>query len=96
VSDDDDILALTIPAGTLARAGRGRFVLARPIGPVVKLSLVLGKHGAVLQLATGPTDLSRADRADHMVTVSLAAGTYRASHTRLWVLRDGRLVPGGG
>src|SRR2546426_8889368 len=55
-----------------------------PIGPVVKLSLVLGKHGAVLQLATGPTDLSRADRVDHMVTVSLAAGTYRASQTRLW------------
>ena len=95
VSDDDDILALTIPAGTLARAGRGRFVLARPIGPVVKLSLVLGKHGAVLQLATGPTDLSRADRVDHMVTVSLAAGTYRASQMRLWVLRDGGLAPGG-
>ena len=95
MSDDDDILALTIPAGTLARAGRGRFVLARPIGPVVKLSLVLGKHGAVLQLATGPTDLSRADRVDHMVTVSLAAGTYRASQTRLWVLRDGGLAPGG-
>ena len=95
VSDDADILALTIPAGTLARAGRGRFVLARPIGPVVKLSLVLGKHGAVLQLATGPTDLSRADRVDHMVTVSLAAGTYRASQTRLWVLRGGGLAPGG-
>jgi len=29
-----------------------------------------------------------------MVTVGLASGTFRASHTRLWVARGDRLVPG--
>jgi hypothetical protein len=95
VSDDDDILLLAVPAGTLVPAGNGRFVLPKPLGPVAEATLILGKHHAELRLATAPTDLSRADRADHMVTVSLAAGTYRASHTRLWVVRDGQLVPGG-
>src|SRR5436190_4223767 len=95
LSDDDDILVLTIPAGALVPAGRGRFVLAQPIGPVRKATLALRKREATLLVATGPTDLSRADRADHLITVSLAAGVYRAAHTRLWVLRDGRLMPGG-
>jgi hypothetical protein len=95
VSDDDDILALTIPKGRLKRAGTGRFVLAKRMGPVTSLSLVLGKGAADLRLATARTDLSRAQREDHMVTVSLAAGTYRTSHTRLWVVRGDRLVPGG-
>src|SRR5207245_855835 len=35
VSDDDDILVLTIPAGTLVRAGRGRCGLPGPTGAVV-------------------------------------------------------------
>ena len=95
VSDDDDILAVTFPAGALTRAGDGRFVLEQPIGPVTSARLVLRDRRASLRLATAPTDLSHADRSDHMVTVALAAGVYRASHTRLWVLRGDRLVPGG-
>jgi len=95
VSDDDDILALTIPAGALVPAGRGRFAIRQPIGSVTKATLELGKHGATLVVVTAPTDLSHADRDDHMVTVSLAAGVYRAEQSRLWVLRDGRLMPGG-
>jgi len=95
VTDDDDILALTIPAGTLVPAGSKRFVLATPIGPVTDAVLVLGKRGADLRVATAPTDLSRADRVDHMVTVSLAAGTYRASHSRLWVAHGNQLALGG-
>ena len=95
LSDDDDILALAIPPGRLRRVGGRRFALEGRIAPVVKATLDLGQGQAELRLATMRTDLSRADRTDHMVTVSLAAGTYRASHTRLWVVRDGRLVPGG-
>jgi hypothetical protein len=92
VSDDDDVLALTIPAGTLVRKGRGRFVLAKPLGSVATASLRLGKRGAELRVATARTDLSRADREEHLVTVSLAAGTWRTTDARIWTLRDGRLV----
>ena len=95
MSDDDDILALTIPKGTLRRAGARRWVLGKRIGPVTALSLVLDKGDAELRLATAKTDLSHADREDHMVTVSLASGTYRTSHSRLWVVRGDRLLPGG-
>jgi len=95
VTDDDDILRLTIPAGTLRRSGRGSFLLPRRIGPVNHLSLLLRGRTARLVVATAPTDLSHADRTDHMVTVSLAAGTYRVEQTRLWVVHEGRLVPGG-
>jgi hypothetical protein len=95
VRDDDDILAVTIPAGTLVPMGQKRFELATPLGPLARATLLLGKHGARLSVATAPMDLTAADRSEHMVTVSLASGTYRASSTRLWVVRQGRLVPGG-
>jgi len=95
LSDDDDIFTLTIPANQLARDTAGRFVLRKPFGPLTRLSLVLGQDAGELQLTTVAMDLSHAERAEHMVTVSLAAGTYHASHTRLWVLRNGALVPGG-
>ncbi len=95
VSDDDNILDVTFPAGSLVSVGSGRFVLKQPIGPVHSARLVLGQQGASMRIATGPTDLSHADQSDHMVTVALAAGVYRASHTRLWIMRGGRLTPGG-
>jgi hypothetical protein len=95
VSDDDDILTVTFPAGALTPAGKGMYVLRQPIGSVRDARLAIRKHGASLRLATAPTDLSHADRSEHMVTVALAAGVYRASHTRLWVLRGDRLTPGG-
>lgn len=95
IADDDDILTLAIPAGALERAGPGRWTLRHAIGAVTKATLVVRRGGATLDLATAPTDLSHADRVDHMVTVSLAAGTYRATHTRLWTVRGNRLEPGG-
>jgi hypothetical protein len=87
VTDDDEIWAVTLPPKSL-RGGR-----PRRLGGVRRVSLDRG--AAVLTLRTGPLDLSHADRADHMVTVALAVGTFRASHTRLWVVRGDRLVPGG-
>jgi len=95
VSDDDDILAVTIPAGTLVGAGGERFVLPAPLGPVAKAKLTLRGRQVQLSLTTARTDLSRADRNDHMVTVALAAGVYRASHTRLWMASGATLAARG-
>ena len=95
VSDDDDILAVTIPAGTLVGAGGERFVLPAPLGPVAKAKLTLRGRQVQLSLTTARTDLSRADRNDHMVTVALAAGVYRASHTRLWLASGATLAARG-
>ena len=95
MTDDDEIFAVTIPPGTLERHG-SRFLLPRPFGGLEAAMLALrGTREARLTLRTEPLDLSRADRSDHMVTVGLASGTFRASHTRLWVARGDRLVPGG-
>jgi len=95
VSDDDDILAVTIPAGTFVAAGGRRFVLPAPLGPVAKAKLTLAGRQVQLRLTTVRTDLSRADRNDHMVTVALAAGVYRTSHTRLWVASGTTLAARG-
>jgi hypothetical protein len=95
VTDDDDIFVVTIPAGTLAPRGR-RLVLPAPLGGLDALTLTLrGTHGAQLSLRTAALDLSHADRADHMVTVALESGVYRASHTRLWRVRRDTLAPAG-
>ncbi|HZP41705.1 MAG TPA: DUF3604 domain-containing protein, partial [Candidatus Binatia bacterium] len=95
VADDDEVLAVTFPAGAFRRAGSGRRVLAAPVGAVTKATIARGRGGTTLALATAPRDLSHADRTDHMVTVSLASGTWRAAHTRLWRLRRERLESGG-
>ena len=95
VSDDDDILAVTIPAGTMVPAGRKRFVLPAPVGPVARAKLLLGKRQVQLSVTTSPTDLSHADRNDHMVTIALGAGLFRTSHTRLWTARGATLVATG-
>jgi Protein of unknown function (DUF3604) len=95
VSDDDDILTLSIPRRKLVPGNPGRFALAEPVGQIARATLVLAGGGADLHVVTAPGDLSHADRSDHMVTVSLAAGTFRTSHTRLWVMDGDELEPGG-
>ena len=95
VTDDDEIFAATIPAGTLTRRGR-RWSLPQPLGGLQKARLDLrGKRGAMLLVQTAALDLSHADRSEHPVTVALESGTFRASHTRLWTMRKDRLVPEG-
>src|SRR5262249_23715270 len=95
VSDDDDIFTVTIPAGTLAYRGR-RFVLPQPTGTLDAATVLLrGRRGAVLSLHTAPLDLSHADRGEHLVTVALQSGNYRASHTRRWTVGGVRLIPEG-
>src|SRR5262249_21298633 len=80
----------TLPARALVAVAPKRFVLPAPLGPVATAALTLGKR-VQLRVTTGPTDLSRADRNDHMVTVGLAAGLYRTSYTRLWTAHDDTL-----
>ena len=80
VRDDDDILDVTIPAGTF-RNGK-----LRDFGPLTSAKFQQkGTRHAKLVLRTVPTDLSRADRVDHMVEVVLKVGpTFETSQSRLW------------
>jgi hypothetical protein len=98
LTDDDDIFRLTVPARRFRRRGAGHwtFMARSPAGGVVRASLVARARGeAVLRLRAGPLDLSRADRVEHMVSLALTLGVHRFSHARLWLVRDGELVPGG-
>jgi hypothetical protein len=90
--DDDDVFALTIPAGGLRRRGR-RFDLAVPVPGVARARLVVRRNGeALLRLQTTRTDLARADRVAHTLVFELSAGTYEVSHARLWRLTRDRLA----
>ncbi len=87
LQDDDTILNVTIPAGTMKspRTVPGRFTYkdkTGSLGGIVKLSLNT-KSGA-LSIKTAPMDLSTADRVAHMVEFTLTVGSYHASHSRLW------------
>jgi hypothetical protein len=98
VRDDDEIFGATIPAGTLRRQGPGLFVFTDKSGRLGGLRLIaFGPcgRGFLLKLRTRLMDLVRADRSDHMVTVTLGAGAYRTSHTRLWRFRGTRLETRG-
>ncbi len=87
VTDDDEIAAVTVPAGSRRVGARRRAadgarvaVRPRPSGEVL------------LAVRAARRDLGRADRADHMVTVHVATGDYRAAHTRLWLARGDTLA----
>ncbi len=94
VTDDDEILAVTLPPGTLRRTGAGRWRLAgrrnKPDG-IAALSLVQRRDDTRLVVRTTPRDLASADRSDHMVTIAVGAGTWQTSHTRLWLASRDRL-----
>jgi hypothetical protein len=97
VADDDDILAVTIPAGALKARGRGLFAYrdrtAAPAG-LASAKLRLRRNGeALLKIATRPGDFAHADRSDHVVTVTLGAGVYEAVHARRWHASRRRLEP---
>jgi hypothetical protein len=89
VSDDDELLDVTIPAGWLRRRRHGR------LSGIGRVSATARHDGTVrLSLRTTRRDLTAADRSDHMITVALAAGTYRASSSRLWLARGAALTTG--
>jgi Protein of unknown function (DUF3604) len=93
VTDDDEVFAVTIPAGALRAKGHARWTLpadaARSLG--LARFVLRGRPGgaALLRLTSVRTNLGHAAREDHAVSVTLDAGTaWQASHVRLW--RAGR------
>ncbi len=88
VRDDDDILHVTIPAGTLRQVGAHRFFLNDATGSLGGIrSLRLEQRGprsALFRLRTVPLALSAADRVDHFIEISLRAGTAAITTTPLW------------
>jgi hypothetical protein len=96
VSDDDDIYAVTIPAGTLRQLGPGRFRLSDATGSVGGLrSVRLEQYASgrvVFRLRTVPLALAAADRVDHFVEVALRAGTATVATTSLWRAAGSSLV----
>jgi hypothetical protein len=98
VADDDDIFAVTIPAGTFSARRPGVFTYRDPAGTLAGLAsgrLRIRSNGqAVLKVATDRRDLGAADRSDHVVTVTLTAATYEAVHARRWHVSRNRLAPG--
>jgi hypothetical protein len=88
VSDDRDIAAVIVPAGTLREKRHGKYVYDRRSGalPGVRtLSLTLrGRSGARLRFTTEPGDLSSVESVDHEVDVQVASGRYRPTIARRW------------
>jgi len=95
VRDNDDIYQVTVPAGTMANKGGGKYELKDKTGTLSGLRSIMlkalptGLRRLVVQ--TVPMDLSRADRVDHMVEIDLRIGSYHAQHSRLWVLKGTKL-----
>jgi hypothetical protein len=96
VSDDDEILRLAVPAGTLVQDGGAARFSAPANDQIESLVLELLANGeALLSVQTADLDLSAADDVDHMVEVAVTVGSRRATHVRLWQAGEGRLMIGG-
>ena len=92
LSDDDDILVVTVPPGGFR--GHGRHFVFKSVGSGRRtVTLSVRRDGVVVSLAARGVDLSHAAREDHFVTLSLEGGLFRASETRFWRLRGNRLMP---
>ncbi len=86
VRDDDDILDLSIPAGTFIDGK------VKDLG-VIKLAQ-FGQSSSgktTFMLKTIPSNFDNADRSDHMVEVELRIGDFVVSQSRLWVKAPTRL-----
>jgi hypothetical protein len=87
VSDDDTILDVTLPAGTLQGGTVKNFAGLKQ----VKFSQK-GTGPAKLVLQTDAADFAAADRAEHMVDVAIHIGdTFVVSQSRLWTFNGKKL-----
>ena len=90
VRDNDVIYQVTLPKGTVKDGVYEDD--AGSIGGVKTVTFTqTGSGPATLTLETVPTDLSKADRLEHMVDVEVRIGEYAAAQTRLWTLSDDTL-----
>ena len=98
ITDANEIFAVTIPAGTLTRRGHGLLSYTDHGGRlpgVRRVSYAARANGpGLLRIETQRLDLAQVDPGDHMVTLSVASGTYRADETRRWI-RHGRALATG-
>jgi hypothetical protein len=92
VTDDDEILAVSVPPGGFRRRGKRWTYKDRSDGTRT-LTLVVRKADVLVTLAARGVDLSRAAREDHDVAVSVESGLFRTSHTRRWQQRGTKLSP---
>lgn len=87
VRDDDDIVDVTIPAGSM-RGGRVENFAGLEHAEFEQE----GSGVATLELQTVPGNLARADRVDHMVEVKIHIGeTFVVSQSRLWTFDGEKL-----
>ena len=95
VSDDDEVYAVTIPAGTMRQSGSNGFVYRDPSGSLAgldKATVKFTRGGQLrLRLRTVPMALAAMDRTDHMVDIEIRIGNYAARHSRRWASRLNRV-----
>jgi hypothetical protein len=95
IFDDDEIFAVTLPAGSLTEVRPGVLRFRDPAGTqyngLRSLFFVTDRNGVRIALEAEGADLSSADMSDHFVTVEVSIGDFSASHTRLWQSQGQRL-----
>ncbi len=94
LSDDDDVLAITVPRGGFHRHGRRLVYKDRGDGRRT-LVITTRRAGVTMALAARAADFSRMAREDHNVTFAVEGALFRTAHTRRWLLRGRRLGPAG-
>jgi hypothetical protein len=92
VTDDDDILVVTVPAGGFRKRGKRWLYKSRSDG-TRSISIAQRKKDVLVSISARSVDLSHAAREDHPITIALAGGLYRTEHTRTWHLEGTHLAP---
>jgi hypothetical protein len=92
VTDDGDILNVTIPAGTMTELKPGRsWVLEGQLG-FKKLSLKINGSGkGKLTVQTEKVGTTLTPFVDHFVHTKLTVGNFQAEHSRMWTVKGSSL-----
>jgi len=93
--DDDEVYAVTIPAGTMQQPTAGRFLWKDPAGTIGGIRSVVIRQSfnrMTISLVTVPMAFPAADREDHFVELSLRAGPVEIDTPVLFRMRGSALV----